>query len=205
MEQNLTAFLGGNRRVRAGKWTLRVLTARQLLQARWEAEELTRRDEERGLVLNACVVAKAAYRGPWRAFSSGAAVLNRLTAEEIGGLAQAYYGLCQRVNPSCCSNGIEPWKALLGQSSYERVKWKILKSFGVLPSEPRAHKMTDGDYLYCAVQTILDAQEQQSKLCSKCRQELEEDRCIRCAGALDQVNESFDTARFEELKHHGIH
>ena len=46
--------------------------------------------------------------------------------------------------------------------------------------------------------------ERQEKLCPACRRELEEDRCIRCGGALEQVNSNFDEKRFEELKEHGV-
>ena len=32
---------------------------------------------------------------------------------------------------------------------YERLKWRVLRYAGALPSEKRAQEMTDADYLYC--------------------------------------------------------
>lgn len=204
MDRQLIDFLGGRRRRRAGRWTLRVLPAQALLEAKWEAEHMELQEEEKGLAFNACLVAKAAHLGPWRAFSGGGTVLRKLSAEDIGRLAAEYHRLCRAESPSCCQSELSQWQERLAGAGYERLKWRILKSFGVLPSEARAKKMTDGDYLYCAVQTTLDERERQERLCPACRQAAEEDRCIQCGGPLEQRNESFDAGRFEELKKNGI-
>ena len=39
---------------------------------------------------------------------------------------------------------------------YERLKWRVLRYAGALPSEKRAQEMTDADYLYCLVHEMLD-------------------------------------------------
>lgn len=204
MDRALTAFLGGSRRRSRGGWTLRVLTARELLQARAEAAELTEKPEEEGLCLNACVTARAVSRRGRQVFRSGREALDRLTAEQIGAAAEAYFSLCRREDPSCCREGWQALKQGLRQAGYERLKWKILKSFGVLPSEARAREMTDGDFLYCALQTILDAEEEAEKLCPACRQRQQEKRCPVCGAGMGEENPNFDEKRFEELKHHGV-
>ena len=42
---------------------------------------------------------------------------------------------------------------------YERLKWRVLRYAGALPSEKRAQEMTDADYLYCLVHEMLDREE----------------------------------------------
>ena len=42
---------------------------------------------------------------------------------------------------------------------YERLKWRVLRYAGALPSEKRAQEMTDADYLYCLVHEMLDHEE----------------------------------------------
>ena len=39
---------------------------------------------------------------------------------------------------------------------YERLKWRVLRYAGALPSEKRAQEMTDADYLYCLAHEMLD-------------------------------------------------
>ena len=42
---------------------------------------------------------------------------------------------------------------------YERLKWRVLRYAGALPSEKRAQEMTDADYLYCLVHEMLDRED----------------------------------------------
>lgn len=65
--------------------------------------------------------------------------------------------------------------------------------------------MTDRDYLWCALNLILDDEEELDRLCPACREEAERESCPRCGAALDQWgrNGSFDMARFEALKEDG--
>lgn len=64
--------------------------------------------------------------------------------------------------------------------------------------------MTDGDYLYCALNLLLDQEEQLDRLCPQCRSEAEEGRCPSCGAvwSADGVsrNAAFDEARYEALK-----
>ena len=52
---------------------------------------------------------------------------------------------------------------------YERLKWRVLRYAGALPSEKRAQEMTDADYLYCLVHEMLDREEAMERLCPECR------------------------------------
>ena len=46
---------------------------------------------------------------------------------------------------------------------YERLKWRVLRYAGALPSEKRAQEMTDADYLYCLVHEMLDREEEERR------------------------------------------
>lgn len=80
----------------------------------------------------------------------------------------------------------------------------MLKTFGALPTEERAKVMTDRDYLWCAVNLLLDEEEVVSRLCPACRAEAEKDRCPVCGREKGEVsqgeNPAFDWARFERMK-----
>lgn len=206
MTNRLLQWLGGRRRACAGPFELRVLTAWELLQARREAKGLEQEALEAGLCLNACVLARAASVRGRAAFSSGQQVLMRLSAETIETLSARYAALSQRQSPSCCGSPeeIAALREDLAQSPYERLKWRVLRQFGVLPSEARARQMTDGDYLYCVLQMMLDDEDAQAQLCPSCRAEAQTPRCPVCGAAQAEENAAFDAARFEELKQHGI-
>lgn len=201
----LTAWLGGSRRCRCGAYTLRVLPAAALLAARREAEAMTERDDEVGLCLSACILSRAALRRGRRAFPCGAAVLQRLPAEEIAGLMEAYQALCRDQSPGWGDGeAVSRLQAALADAPGERLKWKILRAFGALPTEPRVRAMTEGDYLYCALQMILDGEEALERLCPDCREAARLPRCPVCGAPAEQENPVFDRARFEELKQNGI-
>ena len=61
--------------------------------------------------------------------------------------------------------------------------------------------MTHGDYLWCAVNLLLDSEEELDRLCPACRAEAEENRCPVCGAAVGDrgSNPAFDMARFREL------
>lgn len=65
----------------------------------------------------------------------------------------------------------------LSQEDYERLKWRVLRAFGVLPGEARARRMTDRDYLYCAAQMMLDEQEKLDAMCPSCRERAQRRLC----------------------------
>lgn len=87
---------------------------------------------------------------------------------------------------------------------YERLKWRVLRYAGALPSERRAQEMTDADYLYCLIHEMLDREEALEGLCPQCRQRAEEARCSACGTPLSETagggNAGFDMARFLRLK-----
>lgn len=168
--RKIPQILAGSRR--AGR--LRVLTAWQLLSARAEAARL---QEETGegyaLALAACIVARSLRCG------TGEMLLKRRSAEEIEALAQRYWALCRAVSPA---PGDEQALAALMQEltsdGYARLYYKVLRAFGVLPSERRAKELTDGELLFLAANLRLDEQ----------------------TGGEGLVNPAFDQSRFEALK-----
>ena len=87
---------------------------------------------------------------------------------------------------------------------YERLKWRVLRYAGALPSEKRAQEMTDADYLYCMVHELLDREEELERLCPTCRKRAEEARCSICGELLAEAaggdNAGFDMTRFIRMK-----
>ena len=49
----------------------------------------------------------------------------------------------------------------------------MLKCFGALPTEERAKAMREEDYLWCAVNLLLDEEEVARQLCPQCREAAE--------------------------------
>ena len=64
--------------------------------------------------------------------------------------------------------------------------------------------MKDRDFLWCALNLILDDEEELASLCPSCRDKAMEERCVGCGAPLaaweGAVNEGFDRARFERMK-----
>lgn len=201
MTNRLLAWLGGAHKARIGKIELHLISAHALLQAQQEAAALAAGEEDRlGLCVNACILARAAKKNGRPVFASGAQALQQLPAQTIERWAQEYLTLCEQENPSCCAADHEALLEQLKHEPYERLKWKVLRAFGVLPSERRAKQMSDGAYLYCVLQLMLDEQEQLDALCPSCRQKAEQARCPACGQQMPEQNASFDEARYEELK-----
>ena len=94
-------FWAGPERTDAGGGrTLRLLSAREVLEARREGDELARDGGERALCRNACLVAKALERKGKPVFENGQAALDALRVEDIGLLADAWSEFNRRCNPS---------------------------------------------------------------------------------------------------------
>ena len=205
MDERLRDLICGSRILQRGNHSLRILSAREMLSCKREAEALCRNPEALGLWRNACILARAYCRGGMQVFPDGEAVLEKLSAEEIGREIAAYGEFSARVDVSCREEETaEEILAALRQEPMERIRWRVLRAFHVLPSEERAKTMTEGDYLYCALQLLLDREKAQEGLCPQCRNE--EDRCRRCGKPLTgetAVNAGFDPSRFEELKRNG--
>ena len=201
MNEKLLSFLGGRRSAALPGAQLRLISAHALLQAQREALELAKdAPETAGLCLNACILARAVCRDDAPMFKDGADVMRRLPAEKIGFWAEKYLALCAQEDPACCEKNGRELESLLRQEPYERLKWKVLTHFGVLPSEQRAKEMTDGDFLYCVAQMTLDEEESLDRLCPSCRAEAEKERCPVCGAESFAENAGFDEKRFEELK-----
>lgn len=89
----------------------------------------------------------------------------------------------------------------------ERLRWRVLKEFGVLPGERRARAMTDREFLYCTLQLWLDEEEKLEGMCPSCRSKAAQARCTVCGapladpdGAEGMENTAFDIERFQSLQ-----
>ena len=79
--------LFGPARVKTRWGGLRLLSAREVLEARREGDRLTQDGRERALCRNACLIARALERRGKAVFGSGREALERLTAGQIAHLA----------------------------------------------------------------------------------------------------------------------
>lgn len=79
---------------------LRLLSALEVLEARREGAELAGDQGERALCANACLLARALERDGAPVFPSGRAVLESLTARQVGELAALWDRLDRGENPS---------------------------------------------------------------------------------------------------------
>lgn len=80
----------------------------------------------------------------------------------------------------------------------------MLKQFGALPTEARAARMKDRDYLWCVLNLLLDEEEELERFCPSCREAARGGACPACGAATgltqEAENAGFDWARFEALK-----
>lgn len=86
----------------------------------------------------------------------------------------------------------------------ERLRWRVLKQFGILPGEERAKNLYQRDILYCILQQWLDEEEKLEMLCPTCRDRAMEKRCTACGAPLQEgeeiENTAFDMERYRRLK-----
>ncbi len=94
------AFWAGPDRVKVKEGTLRLLSAREVLEARREGDVLARDGGERALCRNACLVVRALERNGKPVFESGQAALDGLRVEDIARLADAWAAFNRESNPS---------------------------------------------------------------------------------------------------------
>lgn len=201
MHRDLLRFLGGRKKAALGSLELRLISAEEMLQAHNEACGLAEgREEAMGLCLNACILARAAEKDGKAVFRDGRDVLRSVHAERLEHWMQRYLQLCREEGLSGGEAHWDQMKRSLRQDRSERAKWKVLRCFGILPSEDRARKMTEGDYLYCVMQMELDEEEYLDGLCPACRERAESNRCFCCGELMPEINPAFDEERFEELK-----
>ena len=64
--------------------------------------------------------------------------------------------------------------------------------------------MKDRDFLWCALNLMLDEEQELDQLCPACREQAMEERCMGCGIPLAltgrHVNAAFDEERFRQLK-----
>ena len=183
--------------------SLGLLTAREVLEARRESLEL---EGDTALCSNACLLARALTREGERVYPDGQAVLEALSPEEIESLAGAWAAFDRRENPGLTADAqrVEELKAALKGLSQERLKWKVLRAFGALPTEERVRAMTGRDYLWCALHLLLDEEEVLDRLCPACRDQAGRDCCPVCGGQTGEmaagINGAFDWEKFRALR-----
>lgn len=130
--------------------TLRVLSAEQLRDAQREAATMAASFGE-DCALCACVIARAARVGGRRRFADGQAVLKALSAEAVLSLAEQYLARCRD------GAELDAELARLAAAPAERLRWKILRTFHVLPNDPLARQLTPEMLRYCVANLLLDA------------------------------------------------
>ena len=86
----------------------------------------------------------------------------------------------------------------------DRLRWRVLKQFGILPGEERAKNLYQRDILYCVLQQWLDEEEKLEMLCPTCRDRAMETRCTVGGAPLQEgeeiENTAFDMERYRRLK-----
>ena len=199
----MSCFWNEPDRIRVPEGVLRLLSVRELQEARRESEALAAEDREQALCSNACILARAMERDGAPVFADGRAVLGRLCKADIERLARCWGEFNRASNPSPLDGeAAEAGREALRQDLYGRLRWQVLKAFGVLPGEERARAMTDRDYLWCALNLELDREEELDRLCPRCREQAEEENCPVCGESRENWGHStaFDPGRFGALK-----
>lgn len=95
-----TPFWAGKDRCRVAEGELRLLSAREVLEARREGAELARDGRERALCANACLLARALERNGKPQYADGREVLDRFRVEEIVRLSGQWAQFNREWNPS---------------------------------------------------------------------------------------------------------
>ena len=95
-----TGFWAGPERVAVLEGELRLLSAREVLEARREGDALTADGAERALCRNACLVARALERRGRPVFASGREALDKLRVEDVERLSDAWAAFNREHNPS---------------------------------------------------------------------------------------------------------
>lgn len=97
------AFWLGAERCPVAEGELRLLSAREVLEARREGEALAADGRERALCANACLIAKALERKGKPVYPDGQGVLDSLRVEDIIRLSDRWARFNREVNPSPCA------------------------------------------------------------------------------------------------------
>lgn len=94
------AFWLGDERLKLPEGEMRLLSAREVLEARREGAALAADGKERALCSNACLIARALERKGRPVFESGQAALDALRVEDVERLAGAWARFNREHNPS---------------------------------------------------------------------------------------------------------
>ncbi len=198
------AFWAAPMRCPVPEGELRLLSTWEIPEAWREGRELARKGGDPALCSNACLIAHALERKGKPVYADGQAVLEAMSPEEIGRLADQWGEFNRTYNPSPMDGEAETEarKRSLEQWPYARLQWRVLRAFGALPTEERVQRMTDRDYLWCALNLALDREEELEQLCPDCRRRAEAEACPVCGAETGhwEHNRGFDLARFEQLK-----
>lgn len=184
---------------------LRLLTSRELLEAKREAASLAANGKETAVCSNACILARAVLKKGQQLYHSGSEVLSLCTPEQIENLTKQWAAFNREENPGLATNGVrlDQLKKSL-DTSKQRLQWRVLRSFGALPTEKRVKAMTDADYLFCAVNRLLDEEERLQTMCPSCRAKAETPHCPVCGREtgelLAEENKSFDWKLYQKRR-----
>lgn len=96
------AFWLGAERCPVAEGELRLLSAREVLEARREGELLMKDGRERALCANACLIARALERKGKPVYADGQEVLDGLRVEDIIRLSDCWAQFNREWNPSPC-------------------------------------------------------------------------------------------------------
>lgn len=89
-----------NRKSLKNGWSIQLLSARQEMDARQEAETLCQDERDQALFANACLLARALLQNDAPVFQNGTDVLEHLSASQIASLANLWCDFDQENNPS---------------------------------------------------------------------------------------------------------
>ncbi len=198
----LTSFFQKTHCERADKSQFRLLSAWEMLEVKAEALALASEEEDLALCRNACLLAKVWLQDTRPCFASGKALLQSLSPQKIQALAQEWHAF-QSEHPLSLSlpqEEVDDLKDALRNKPAERLRWQVLRSFGVLPSEERAKQLLERDLLWCSLHLLLDEEERLAMLCPKCRADAEAGLCPVCGTSRPIENPQFDMKRFLQLK-----
>lgn len=117
--------------------------------------------DSEALAHNACLAALCLYDSLGRVFESGDEALLRLTAEELALIVSKYADM--RLNDfdidSVSEDDMERLRQSMAASPLTRIRWKVQKALCRLPSDRSLQRMTDGQYLYCYLNLLIDEAE----------------------------------------------
>ena len=151
---------------------MRLLTAQESLVCRAQAKELAvylqsidrelPDQDAQAVAFNACLCAHCLTGRRHRpVYESGRDALSALTLDELAYGASLYAQLKKQTLGFSQLDGdaLDALMSELAQSPFERIRWQVLRGLQKLPCDPVVQRMSEGDYIYCYAQMLLDGQE----------------------------------------------